>query len=136
MSFKSIMTQTAEKSILVVDDEPGFHDMLRYLLEPLGFIIHSAHDGLEGLERVRGRNYDIIFLDVHMPKMNGAELLKIIRELKPLQFVVVMSSGSDPRQVFEKTVKELGAMACLFKPFEINQVIDAVNTFTQGIAAK
>ena len=120
------MMKTPEKSILIVDDEPGFHDMLRYLLEPLGFIVHSAHDGLEGLECVRRQNYDIIFLDVHMPKMRGPELLKIIKELKPMQFVVMMSSGSDPRQVLEQTAKELGAMACLFKPFEISQVLETI----------
>ncbi|HAF95323.1 MAG: hypothetical protein A2X34_02090 [Elusimicrobia bacterium GWC2_51_8] len=112
-----------EKHILIVDDEPGFHELFRFILEPLGFTVSSAYNGLEGLERLKEHEYDIIFLDVHMPKMTGPELLKLIKGIKPLQLVVIMSSGSDPRQAFETTVKGLGAAACMFKPFELHQIM-------------
>jgi len=116
------MTGT-ERHILIVDDEQGFHDLFRFVLEPLRFSVHSAYDGVEGLERFRERDYEMVFLDVHMPKMTGPELMKLLKEIKPLQPVVIMSSGSDPRQVFEKAVKEMGAVACMYKPFELDQVM-------------
>ncbi|HAH31444.1 MAG TPA: response regulator [Elusimicrobia bacterium] len=113
----------SERHILIVDDEQGFHDLFRFILEPLGFTISSAYNGLEGLERLKERDYDIVFLDVHMPKMTGTELLKLLREIKPLQLVVVMSSGSDPQQAFEKTARDMGAISCMFKPFELEQIM-------------
>lgn len=112
-----------ERHILVVDDEQGFHDLFRFILEPLGFKVSSAYNGLEGLDRLKERDYDIVFLDVHMPKMPGPELLRLIKAIKPLQLVVIMSSGSDSRQAFEKTAKDLGAISCMFKPFELDQIM-------------
>jgi len=116
----------AERHILIVDDEQGFHDLFRFILEPLGFIVHSAYDGMEGLARFQEREYDLVFLDIHMPKITGPELLKLIKGIKPLQAVVMMSSGSDPRQAFEETAKELGAAACMFKPFELDQIMENI----------
>jgi CheY-like chemotaxis protein len=118
----------AERHILVVDDEQGFQDLFRFILEPLGFTVISACNGMEGLERLKERDYDIVFLDVHMPKMTGPELLKLIKGLKPLQLVVIMSSGSDPRQAFEKTAKEMGAVSCMFKPFELDQIMKNIES--------
>jgi CheY-like chemotaxis protein len=113
-----------ERHILIVDDEQGFHDLFGFILKPLGFTVSSAYNGVEGLERFKERNYDMVFLDVHMPKMTGPELLKLIREIKPLQLVVMISSGSDPRQAFEKNAKDHGAAACMFKPFELDQILE------------
>lgn len=100
--------------------------MLRYLLEPFGFCVYSAHDGLGGLRRVEERAYDIIFLDVHMPKMRGPELLKIIKEVRPAQLVVMMNSGSEPQQAMESMAPNSGALAWLHKPFEIDQVLQFI----------
>lgn len=124
------MTGT-ERHILIVDDEEGFHDLFRFVLEPLGFTVHSAYDGVEGQERLKERDYDIIFLDVHMPRMTGPELLRLIKEIRPSQLVVMMSSGSDPRQAVEKAVGDLGAVACMFKPFELEQIMENLKRIAQ-----
>jgi CheY-like chemotaxis protein len=115
-----------KKSILIVDDEPGFHHMFRFLLEPMGIDVSSAYDGLEGLESFKKGHFDLILSDVHMPKMPGPELFDRIREIKPDQLVIVMSSGSDPDYNFEKEAQNKGAVACLYKPFEVNQIIDVI----------
>ena len=112
----------AERHILVVDDEQGFHDLFKFILNPLGFTVISARDGAEGLERFRERDYSMVFLDIHMPKMTGPELLKQIREIKPLQLVVMMNSGSESCQDFEKNTRYPGAAACILKPFELDQI--------------
>ena len=121
-----------QRHILIVDDERGFHDLFRFILEPLGFTVSSAYDGVEGLERLKERDYDMVFLDVHMPKMTGPELLKLIKGIQPSQLVVIMSSGSDPRQAFEETAKKLGAAACMFKPFELEQIIKNLELIPKG----
>lgn len=123
----------ALKSILVVDDEPGFHELFRFHLETLGFVIDSAFDGTQGLECFQKRPYDLVFSDVHMPKMKGSELLQKIKEINPEQRVVIMNSFSDPEAGFEQKMQESGAVTCLYKPFEIDQLM-AVLDQAMGVA--
>ncbi len=123
------------KKILVVDDEKGIRDLFKFLLEPQGFAVFTANDGLEGVEMVKKDAFDIIFLDVHMPRMRGPEALKIIKQLRPTQIVVVFSSSSDPTYTFENKAKELGAYTCLYKPVDINEIftiIEKATTYQRG----
>ncbi|MFA6433913.1 MAG: response regulator [Elusimicrobiales bacterium] len=120
------MTSGAGRNILVVDDEHGYHDLFRFVLEPLGFTVLSAYEGTAGVARFHERDYSAVFLDVHMPGMTGLEALKTIRQAKPSQRVIIMSSGSDPRQVLEKAAVDLGAADCIFKPFELDQILKNV----------
>lgn len=122
-----------EKTILVVDDERGFHDLFRFVLEPLGFSVCSAYDGLEGLTLIREHDYDIVFLDIHMPGLDGARLAEMIGRLKPAQFVVLMSSGSDPQRICERLARGVGLMSCLLKPFEIDAVIRSVERISKVV---
>lgn len=115
------------KRILIVDDEKGIQDLFRFLLEPQGFEVFTANDGVEGVEMVKKDSFDIIFLDVHMPRMRGPESLKIIKQLRPNQMVIVCSSSSDPNFTFEDKVKELGAYTCLYKPVNIDEIFDIIN---------
>jgi len=116
-----------KNKILVIDDEQGIRDLFQYLLEPLGYQVFTACDGLEGIEMVKKNEFDIIFLDVHMPKMQGPEVLKIIKEIKPKQIVIIFSSSSDPDYLFESKAKELGAYTCLYKPVDVNEILDIIN---------
>lgn len=115
-----------KKRVLVVDDAAAFRDVFEFILEPLGFEVDTAEDGVEGLERVEARGYDLVFSDIHMPKMSGLGLLRSVRRLRPEQPVVMMSSGSSPRDALEESVMELGAASCLHKPFTIAQLLGAV----------
>ncbi|OGS43101.1 MAG: hypothetical protein A2539_09445 [Elusimicrobia bacterium RIFOXYD2_FULL_34_15] len=113
--------------ILVIDDEQGIRDLFKFLLEPLGYQVFAACDGLEGIEMVKKSEFDIIFLDVHMPKMQGPEVLKIIKEMKPTHVVIIFSSSSDPNHLFESKAKELGAYTCIYKPMDVNEILDIIN---------
>lgn len=115
-----------EKTVLVVDDEPGFHALFRYLLEPLDVKVCSAHDGQEGWEKISGGDFALVFLDIHMPRMLGTEVLKKIRDSKPGQKVVVLSSSCDPRRELEKEALDMGVVECLDKPFDADKIVDIV----------
>ncbi len=119
-------------SILVVDDEQGIRDLFKFMLEPEGFKIDTAEDGEKGLELYEKGKYDIVFLDVHMPKMRGPEALKKIKKINPGQEVVVFSSSSDPEFIFEKQAEKAGAAKCIYKPFTVDEVLKIVNNIMEG----
>ncbi|OGS27497.1 MAG: hypothetical protein A2297_09845 [Elusimicrobia bacterium RIFOXYB2_FULL_48_7] len=116
--------------ILMVDDEQGIRDLFKFLLEPLGYQVFTAIDGLEGVEMVKKESFDIVFLDVHMPRMRGPEALKVIKQLRPNQPVVIFSSSSDPKHIFEEEAKKLGAYTCIYKPVEIDEILKIIEEIT------
>ena len=113
-------------SILVADDEAGFRDLFRFALEPLGYEVVAVSDGVEAIERLSQRPFDLVVLDVHMPRMAGPETLRRIRGLYPEQRVIIISSGSDPDQAFESQAMSLGASLCLFKPVDFDELLAAI----------
>jgi DNA-binding NtrC family response regulator len=111
------------RSILIIDDEKGYRDFYRFVLEPLGYKVSSAVNGEEGLRMALENKYDLVLLDVHMPKMRGPEVLTEIKKSKPGQIVIIFSSSSDPSFSFESKAKELGAFECLYKPVDLEDMI-------------
>ena len=116
------MTDPAKKRILVVDDEQGYLDLYIFLLEPLGFEVTCAANGLEALQRIEQRPYDLVFMDVHMPVMTGPEAFQRIRRTRPDQKVAIFSSSSDPAFVKERETVRDGAVVCLYKPVTIDEI--------------
>lgn len=114
------------KKILIIDDEQGIRDMFRFLLQRHGFEVYTANDGVEGVMMVEKDNFDIVFLDVHMPRMAGPETLRRIKEIKPNLPVIIFSSSSDSTFAFEEKAVQLGAFACLYKPAEISDIIRVI----------
>ncbi len=70
----------SNKRILVIDDEDTIRRLLEATLVPEGFDVVLAHDGTEGLEKVKESSPDLILLDIKMPGLNGFEVLRILRE--------------------------------------------------------
>lgn len=112
-----------KKLILVIDDERGYRDFYGYMLEPFGYEVHSAEDGKKGLEMALQNEYEAIFLDVHMPGLKGPDVLKMIKQAKPKQIVIIFSSSSDPSFSFEKKARDMGAFDCLYKPVEVDDIL-------------
>jgi DNA-binding NtrC family response regulator len=112
--------------ILIVDNEPGFHELFSFHLEPMHFAVTSAYDGEAGWKAFAAGEFDIVFSDVHMPGLTGPDLLIKIKNFKSGQPVVMMSSASDGRMVFERESRAHGAVTCLYKPFTMDQLDKAI----------
>ena len=109
------------KNILVVDDDDEIRDLLEFDLQQSGYNIETAKNGLEGLEKALSKSYDLILLDVMMPKMNGFDVCKNIRKSNnPVPILLLTAKGT----INDKTEGfECGADDYLIKPFDIQEVL-------------
>ena len=112
------------KRILVVDDDQITRQLLRKLLTKAGFTTTAAKDGVEALKSLRTHRYDLLLLDVWMPRMNGLELLAKLRERKSPPRVVVMTSDDAPETLL-KAVRER-AFRYVHKPVEPLKLLQTV----------
>jgi two-component system alkaline phosphatase synthesis response regulator PhoP len=107
--------------ILVVEDEVHLASGIRENLEAEGYRVEVAHDGREGLERVRGAHFDLLLLDVMMPNMDGLELCAQLRaegRQTPVLFLTVKSDPADRVRGFEA-----GGDDYLAKPFHLRELL-------------
>ena len=100
--------------------------MYQFLLEPLGYGVEMAEDGLQGLDMAVKKPYDLILLDVHMPNMNGLEVLKRVKEVRPELKVIIFSPKSDASFSVEQQAERLGVCSCLYKPADLKDILKAV----------
>ncbi len=104
------------KKLLVVDDEEILLKGLKYSLEQDGYIIDTAIDGLEAYEKAINNEYDLVVLDLMLPKMDGLEVCRKIREKSMVPIIILTAKGEDTSKVLGL---EYGADDYLTKPFNI-----------------
>ncbi|MDE7324683.1 MAG: response regulator transcription factor [Lachnospiraceae bacterium] len=107
------------KKVLVVDDEKLIVKGIRFSLEQDGMEVDTAYDGEEGLAAARRKDYDIILLDVMLPKMNGFEVCQQIREFSDMPIIMLTAKGDDMDKILGL---EYGADDYITKPFNILEV--------------
>jgi DNA-binding NtrC family response regulator len=106
--------------ILVIDDEQSIRNTLREILEYEKFDVDDARDGLEALELVDQKEYDVILCDIKMPKMDGIEVLDHI--LKKTETPVIMISGHGTIETAVEAIK-MGAYDYIAKPLDLNRLL-------------
>ena len=107
------------KKVLVVDDEKLIVKGIRFSLEQDGMVVDCAYDGEEALKMATDHEYDMILLDVMLPKMDGFEVCQRIREFSNMPFVMLMAKGDDMDKILGL---EYGAVDYITKPFNILEV--------------
>lgn len=110
-----------QKRLLVVDDDDEIRELLEFDLSHSGYSVDAACDGMEGLNKAVTNSYDLVLLDVMMPKMNGFDVCKNLRKAKPdIPVLLLTAKGTiaDKTQGFD-----CGADDYLVKPFDIQEVL-------------
>ena len=107
------------KRVLVVDDEKLIVKGIRFSLEQDGMEVECAYDGEEALEMVKENKYDIILLDLMLPKISGLEVCQQIREFSQVPIVMLTAKGEDMDKILGL---EYGADDYITKPFNILEV--------------
>lgn len=112
--------------ILLIEDEAAIRRVLIKILteENATYEVEEAADGLEGVEKIKDHDYDLILCDIKMPKMDGVEVLEAVKKLKP-EIPVVMISGHGDLDTAVNTMR-LGAFDYISKPPDLNRLLNTV----------
>src|SRR5713101_4502587 len=109
--------------LLIVDDEVSFSRLLQYDLQD-DYELDLSSDGTEAVNKVQKTLYDLILLDIKLPRMDGTEVLKILKESTP-STPVIMISGQGDISTAVKCMK-LGADDYVQKPHDINELLNKI----------
>jgi CheY-like chemotaxis protein len=117
--------------ILVVDDDAAVQGTVRLLLERAGHSVVTAGDGRKGLSLCETSDFDLLFLDIFMPGMDGFETMRMVRQQHPLMPIIVISGrpiSVEPESApdFLTMATKLGAVSSLQKPFKPADLLAAV----------
>lgn len=110
------------KRVLIVEDDDDIRAMIEILLGAEGHAVSSAANGVEGLERTRADEVDVVLLDLKMPLMDGWEFARRYRARGGSAAIVVLSAAQD----LERHTREIGASRVLAKPFDLDALVAVV----------
>ena len=120
------------RKVLVVDDEKLIVKGIRFSLEQDGMEVDCAYDGEEAVEKAKDKKYDIILLDLMLPKMDGLEVCQQIREFSNVPIVMLTAKGEDMDKILGL---EYGADDYITKPFNILEVKARIKAIMRRTAA-
>jgi len=123
---RNISSGKKQVSILIVDDEDRIRYAMSYALTLGGHSVITASNGQEALESIKSRYYDIAFVDLILPDMDGWEIVNSIRQMSPNTTIVLMT-GWNVRLDDEK-LKEANLDTVLTKPFQLSDVADLIKS--------
>lgn len=117
------MEQHSEQKfrVLIADDEALIRKLVSEFLQGEGHKVDQAVDGSDAWEQLANQQYDYVILDLRMPKLNGLEVLRLMRRLK-LRPRVILVTGEKTTYI-EKTALTLGAAGCYQKPLSLDKLL-------------
>jgi DNA-binding NtrC family response regulator len=122
---------TKKLKILIVDDEDSLRETFGDILSMEGYEITLAKDGYEAIEKVKQQTFDLAFLDIKMPGINGVETFKEIKKINP-NIIVFMMTAYSQKELIDEAKKE-GAYACFSKPLELEKIEDILHNLEEDI---
>ncbi|HEX78748.1 MAG TPA: response regulator [Dehalococcoidia bacterium] len=108
-------------NILVVDDLKSSRLTLGGILEDEGHNVVLAENGYQAIEAAKQVSFDLIFMDIKMPGINGVQTFREVKKINPQSAVVMMTAYSE-EELVRKSIC-LGAYTCIYKPFDIEKIL-------------
>ena len=113
-------------NLLIVDDEEPLRVLLESeLSESEEFSVDVAADGGEAINKIQAKVYDVVLLDIRMPRVNGIEVLKFVQEYSPTTQVIILTNYADVKTAIQ-TIK-MGAYDFLAKPYDIDELFNTIH---------
>jgi len=129
-----LINYTKQLKILYVEDSPDGRDATMIILEEFFDTITVAVDGEDGLEKFKENEIDLIITDINMPKMNGIDMSKKIRELDDDVSILILSAFNES-EYFMDSIK-IGVEGYIIKPINIDQFISVLNKVVKTLKLK
>jgi DNA-binding response OmpR family regulator len=118
----------SKKIILAVDDEPNILMSIEFILDMEGYEVHTARDGDDALEAAERVRPDLILLDINMPRKDGYEVCRILRERENMAGTKVIMLTAKGQALEKKKGLEVGADEYVTKPFSADELLSAIRT--------
>lgn len=115
------------KTILIVDDSYSIRESIGFFLTESGFNIIKAEDGIDALKKLDGSKIELILTDLHMPNMNGIELIRNVRQLDSYKRIPILLLTTETLQEKKLEAKKAGATGWLNKPFEKQKLFNVIS---------
>jgi two-component system, OmpR family, alkaline phosphatase synthesis response regulator PhoP len=122
--------------ILLVDDEPDIIELLQYNLEQHGYVVETALDGLQALEKAKVFKPELVILDVMMPKLNGIETSKQLRQMPEFKNTFILFLTARSEELTEISAFDAGADDFLSKPIKPMSLMSRINALFRREASK
>lgn len=113
--------------VLLVDDEPLLLAILAEIIADWGHLVCTAPDGMAALEVLRSCQFDLMLTDIHMPRLDGAELISRVAVEFPALFVIMMSGFTSEQrraEIIRSSAKVIGALKKPFDFVELGRMLD------------
>ncbi|MHB1050099.1 MAG: response regulator [Bacteroidota bacterium] len=118
-------------NILVVDDEDALRTVLSSELQSEGYSVVSASDGDEAISVLQQKSFDLVLLDIKMPRVDGFEVLRFLKERYPKTKVIMLTGFADLKNAIES--KKLGAEDFVSKPYDL---VDLLTTIERVLSSE
>ena len=134
IGIKELAQQTKNISVLYVEDEEGVREQTMMILSMLFEHIDAAFDGEDGWQKYQKSSYDLVLTDISMPRMDGLELTRHIKEQDPMQKVAIVSAYNTADYLLQAI--ELGADGFILKPIKMDKMLVSIKKLADAIVAE
>jgi CheY-like chemotaxis protein len=129
-SIESLRNKKKNFKILIVDDEIDSSMLFKEILELRGHEVTLINEGIQCINKCKDNEYDIIFLDYHIPGINGVEIADLIKDLFKTNSLIFAYTGDSTTESINK-FKKIGMTAALIKPVDIDLINLIMNSFEE-----
>jgi len=120
------------RTILAADDSSTMRQMISFCLKKSGYQVVEAVDGVDALTKLKNQQADLVITDLHMPNLDGIELIKRIRALPNYRFTPILMLTTDASSARKAEGQAAGATGWIVKPFEPEQLIKVIKRVLPG----
>ena len=119
----------ARLTVMVVDDNEDLREMLRYMVERLGYRVVEAENGREAVELAQHRCPDLILMDLSMPVMDGLAATRLLRKMEEFYHVPIVAVSANRRELSQTAALAAGCNEYLTKPVNLHQLHSLLGTW-------
>ena len=119
-----------EGSVLVVDDDPGVREMLSDIISEQRYRVVAVENGERAIEEMEQQHFDLIFLDLVLPGMSGAEALSAIKQKDEKVIVAIITGYGDDPVAME--AMSLGPLLMIRKPFKVDDILEVISIISSA----